>query len=126
MADDPYSTSPTDLLSFSTDTVNLDTIISGKATNTYTFEVYNPSKRALRLSSVALEKGTASLFRVNVDGVFLEGGAATGLEIGAQDSLRVFLFVNAPATDSDEPVELSDNVVFTTEGGAVQRVALRA
>lgn len=126
MADDEYSTSATDLLTFSADTVNLDTIISGVATNTYTFEVYNKNDKAIRLSSVYLEDGADSDFYVNVDGVYLEGGTASDIEIGANDSIRVFLMANTETYDSDDPVETVDRLVFVTEGGAVQGVTLIA
>lgn len=126
MGDDEYSTSSTDKLSFSADTVSFDTIISGQPTNTYTFEVYNNNDKGLRLASVQLEKGSGSNFSVNVDGVFLENGAATDFEIAAHDSLRVFLMANVPATDTDEPTLSEDKLVFTTEGGSRQEVVLQA
>ena len=126
MKDDEYSTSASDRLSFSTDTVNLDTIISGQATNTYTFEVYNHNKKAIRISSVYLKNGANSDFHVNVDGVYLEGGSASDIEIGAEDSIRVFLMANATVYDSDDPVKTQDKLVFVTEGGAQQEVTLIA
>ncbi len=126
MDDEEYSLSPTDRLTFSTDTLSFDTIISGQPTNTYTFEVYNHGGKALRLPTIFLEKGAASDFCVNVDGVFLEGGSATDFEIGAKDSLRVFLFANIPAKDSDTPVKAEDKLVFVTEGGVRQEVVLTA
>lgn len=125
-SDDAYSNAATDRLRFSTDSVRLDTVISGQATNTYTFEVYNPGKKALRLPAVFLEKGGNSAFRVNVDGVFLEGGRAEGLEVAPGDSLRVFLFANLPTHDTDAPIETTDRLIFTTEGGAEQAVVLSA
>lgn len=126
MKDDDYSTSPDDRLTFSTDTLDLDTIISGQATNTYTFTVYNHNNKALRLPTVSLEQGVNSPFHVNVDGAYLEGGVTTDLEIGARDSLRVFVMVNASPADSDAPVKIEDNLAFVTEGGSRQEVALRA
>lgn len=126
LSDDEYSTSSGDHLTFSVDTLSLDTLISGRATNTYTFEVYNRGDKALRITSVQLASGTSSPFKVNVDGVSLESGVAEGLEVASGDSLRVFLFANLPNRDSDEPFEVSDRLVFTTEGGAVDGVVLQA
>ena len=60
MQDDEFSTSPDDGLVFSQDTIAFDTIISGQPTNTYTFQVYNPSTKALRISKVYLEGGSGS------------------------------------------------------------------
>lgn len=124
--DDDYTTSPTDVLTFSTDTVAFDTIISGTPTNTYTFTVYNHAKKALRIPQVRLESGENSPFKVNVDGTALSGGVASDFEIAAQDSMIVYLMANVPEQDSDEPVPVEDNLVFTTEAGVEQKVALTA
>ncbi len=126
MDDEEYSTSPTDRLRFSTDTVSFDTIISGQPTRTYTFMVYNPGRKALRLSQIYLEKGAASDFVINADGTPLEEGYAENLEVPGRDSLHVFVFANTPEQDSDEPVPTSDRLVFVTEGGARQEVVLEA
>jgi len=126
MNDDDYSLSRSDALTFSTDTVAFDTIISGVPTNTYTFTVYNKAKKALRIPQVRLEGGAASPFKVNVDGTALSDGSATDFEIAAEDSMIVYLMANVPETDSDEPVPSSDNLVFTTEAGVEQKVALTA
>lgn len=67
MKDEDYTTSITDTLSFSKDTVRFDTIISGEPTRTYNFTVYNKANKALRISQVALAKGGNSPFKVNVD-----------------------------------------------------------
>ncbi len=126
MDDESYTTSPDARLRFSADTVRLDTVISGQATNTYTFEVYNPNDKAMRIPQIYLERGAQSDFRVNVDGTFLEGGSASSFEVAANDSLRVFLFVNMPDQEEDEAVRTTDNLVFVTEGGLSQKVALEA
>ena len=126
MDDEEYSVSPDDRLFFSVDTVKLDTVISGQLTNTYTFQVYNPGKKALRIPRVYLEAGAASAYRVNVDGTFLEGGSAGDFEISDGDSLRVFLALNAPDRDQDNPVEENDKLVFVTEAGVAQSVVLTA
>lgn len=129
MADDDYSFSATDRLLFSQDTVRLDTVISGQPTNTYTFCVYNPYKKAIRLSSVFLEQGGQSPFRVNVDGVSMDGGSVgpeAEIEIESEDSIRVFLFGLVPETHSDTPVKTEDKLVFVTEGGVAQEVVLSA
>lgn len=126
MDDTDFSSSPSDRLAFSADTVRMDTVISGQATNTYTFEVYNPNEKAIRLPQIYLEQGAQSPFRVNVDGTFLEGGSASGFEIDAKDSLRVFLFVNIEDQQADEAIRVTDNLIFVTESGTSQKVNLEA
>lgn len=124
--DDDFSLSPSHNVEFSTDTVAFDTIMTGQATGTYTFQVYNRGKKALRLAQVSLGQGAASPFRVNVDGTFLEGGTAGGFEVRAGDSLRVFLLLNAPENGEDSPISITDNLNFLTEGGARSSVVLTA
>ena len=69
--DESFSSSRTDLLSFSTDTVSLDTTFSNVPTPTRSFWVYNRTGKGLRCSSVRLENGNQTGYRVNVDGSFL-------------------------------------------------------
>lgn len=124
--DEEFSTAPTDLLRFSTDSVNFDTVISGQPTNTRTFMVYNPNARSLRISRAFLGRGAESVFRVNIDGTFLENGEASNFELYAEDSLRVFLEMTAPVSDSDEPVAVEDELTFVLESGQTQSVTLTA
>lgn len=126
MADDDYTVEKGKILSFSTDSIKFDTIISGQPTNTYTFQVYNKNKKAIRIPQVYIENGASSYFRVNVDGTILEGGIASDFEIAAKDSLRVFLFVNTAETNEDEPVAVEDKLVFVLESGVHQEVVLSA
>ena len=64
-----YSNSPADLVFFSTDTLRLDTVISGKPSSYMTMKVYNPNGKAIRFSDINLECGIEnSPFKVNIDG----------------------------------------------------------
>lgn len=126
MKDDAYIVSPTAELTFSTDTVSLDTVIAGQGSNTYTFEVYNKQNKAIRIARVWLENGVTSDFKVNVDGEALTAGEANDLEIAAKDSIRVFLFVKTKDLDKDQPQATSDKLYFQTEGGFVGAVILNA
>ncbi len=127
MSDDDYSMSAADALCFPADTVCIDTVVSGKMTPTRRFVISNPTSKAIRLSAVRLERGTASPFRVNVDGVSLDGGSVGSearLEVAAGDSLHVFVFADVPEMQSDVPVEHADRLTLTTEGGLSQSITL--
>ena len=65
---DSFSDNPSFRLSFSDDTVRFDTLISTIASPTKTLYVFNKNSDGLRVSNIRLQKGTESLFRVNVDG----------------------------------------------------------
>ena len=90
--DDGFTTSPSDILAFSTDTVNFDTIFTEQGTATRTLKVYNRSDKSLKISSINLAKGSASGFIVNVDG--LSGTSFNDTEIRGQDSLYIFIIAN--------------------------------
>lgn len=127
MGEEEFSTSERHQLKFSADTLALDTVIAGEATNTYTFQVFNPNDKALRISDVRLGRVAESPFEVNVDGTWLKGGISDiDFTISAHDSLRVFVQLLAPTTDADEPQELEDFLQFTLESGRQQRVVFTA
>lgn len=126
MKDESYTTVPSDTLTFSTDTVAFDTIISGIPTNTYTFKVYNRNAKSIRIPRVRLENGSQSFFYVNVDGTPLQNGYAADFEISPGDSMIVYLFAKVRENDCDLPVETKDALIFTTEAGIEQEVTLTA
>lgn len=127
--DDDYSTSPSALLTFSADTISFDTVFSGVPSVTQDFWIFNKGGDHLRLSSVALQRGNQSGFRVNVDGVYLgqtNGYQTSDVEVRSGDSIRVFVELTSATTGSDSPQLKEDNIVFTLESGSVQRVNLNA
>ena len=70
--DDSFSTSTGLRLTFSVDTLQMDTVFSRTPSSTYTFWVHNTNDDGIRLSTVKLRRGNQSGFRVNVDGVYLD------------------------------------------------------
>lgn len=129
MDDESFSTSRSDLLTFSQDTVSFDTCFSEVPTPTRTFWVYNRTGRGLRCSSIRLSGGNQTGYRVNVDGMYLggaQGYVVTDQEIREGDSIRVFVELTAPRNHSDHPQQCNDDLVFTLESGMQQKVALSA
>lgn len=126
---DSFTTSSSNLLTFSTDTVSLDTVFSTVPSSTRSFWVYNKSGDGLRCSTVRLEGGNQSGFRVNVDGVYLSpdmGYKTTDIEVRNKDSIRVFVELTSAVANSKAPKRLDDNIVFSLESGREQKVALEA
>lgn len=125
--DESFTNSPSALLTFSVDTVRMDTVFSQVPSAAKSFWVHNYSGDGLRCTSVRLERGKTSGFRVNVDGVDLSGGTeATDIEVRRKDSLRVFIELTSPAQNREEPTLLEDNLVFRLESGVEQKVNLNA
>lgn len=117
------------VLTFSTDTIKFDTVITTVGSSTRQLMAYNHNRKGLRIASVSLQKGYATPFRVNVDGSYLEpesGARAFDFEVWGGDSIRVFAEVTVPAKMQDEPFSLTDTLLFQLESGVTQRVILSA
>lgn len=127
--DDSFTTSPSHLLTFSTDTVRLDTMFSNVPSAAKTLWVFNRSGDGLRCRSIRLEDGARSGFRVNVDGIGLSEDndySTSEVELRNKDSVRVIVEATLPAAREAAPEERNDNIVFTLESGVEQRVSLNA
>ena len=124
LSDEEYSSSPKDVLTFSVDTVDLDTLISGELAHTRTLLVYNTNKSALRIASISLLNGEYSIFRANVDGTALHQGMASDFEVRSGDSLRIFVNALPPSADSDTPIGYTDKLLFQLESGIIQELPL--
>ena len=127
--DESFSTSSGDMLSFSVDSVSLDTTFSNVPTPTASFWVYNRVGKGLRCSSIRLENGNQTGFRVNVDGTFLgetAGYQTQDVEVRKGDSIRVFVELTSHTQHADLPQKVEDNLVFTLESGVQQKMNLNA
>lgn len=127
--DDEYSSSPLNLLTFSTDTIKLDTVFSNVPTVMRNFWVYNNTGSGIRCSSISLESGASSGFRVNVNGVYLgesTGYSTTDVGIPEGDSIRVFVELTSKTQNQDTPQLVEDNLVFLLESGVREVVNLNA
>lgn len=121
---DDFTTSSSDLLSFSTDTVAFDTVITQKGTATKQFIIYNKAKKQINISSikVAGESSDAKFF-LNVDGT--KGKEFHDIEIRGEDSIYVFVEAYIDHLSKDEPTEAKDRIELVTNG-VTQHVVLTA
>lgn len=107
-------------LEFSADTVAFDTVFTTVGTATKRLTVYNRSDDNLLLSSVTLEGGRASRFRLNVDGD--TSLTAREVEIEAGDSIFIFIQANINPNDNQQPFLVEDAISFSNG----QRIPLTA
>lgn len=107
-------------LSFSEEAVTFDTVFTTVGTTTHRVTVYNRSDDNLLLSSVTVEGGRASRFRLNVDGD--TSLVARNVEIEAGDSIFIFVQANIKPNDQREPFLVEDAVLFSNG----QRLPLKA
>jgi hypothetical protein len=106
--------SQTGSLSFSKDTVYLDTVFTDIGSSTYTLKVYNNSDKNISIPSLRLKKGTASKYRLMVDG--MAGQVFEDVELLAKDSMFIFVSVTAEVADANPTDFLyTDQILFGEE-----------
>lgn len=119
---DEMTTSSHDVLSFSRDTVNFDTVFTDLGTPTARLVVRNRAKKGLNISSIRF-KNPESRFSMNVDG--MSGRDFKDIEIRGNDSIFMFIECYIPAMQSDSPGLVEDEIEFVTNG-VTQSVRLEA
>lgn len=111
---DDFENSGNVQLSFSEDTVMFDTVFTSVGSATEVFTVYNTEDKAILISSLRLANGQASDFRLNVDG--MPGKSFTDVEIGANDSIFIFVEVTVDPNNQNTPLVITDSIIFETNG----------
>jgi len=106
-----YSTSDTDRLHFSADTIIFDTIFTERGSITHLFKVYNRNNGTVRIDEIYMNQSQHNEFFMNVNGV--SGRSVRGMELAAGDSL--FIFVQAKLNENalDTPRLHKDSIVFS-------------
>ena len=122
-SDDDPITEPSAQLEFSTDTLTFDTVFTAIGSATRIFKVYNRHTQPIVISRIALDGGSFSPFRINIDGAAtLE---ATDLEVPAEDSIYIFAEVTIDPDNANNPFVINDAITFETNGNT-QQVTLEA
>jgi hypothetical protein len=111
--DDSYIETAVDLR-FSTDTILFDTVFTTIGSSTQQLIVTNPEDDNLRISRIRLAGGAASNFRINVDGQ--SGTDFRDVEIAPRDSIYIFVEVTVDPNNSNNPMIVTDSIVFETNG----------
>ncbi len=104
--DDQFTTNSGDSVNFSTDTLRFDTVFTELGSATRSFRIKNPHDENIRISSIFLEQGENSFFRMNVDGI--AGNNQEDITVLAKDSIWVFVEVTI---DPDQPESISPFVI---------------
>lgn len=101
-------------LSFSRDTVYLDTVFTNIGSSTYTLKVYNKTDRNISIPKVQLGDGENSNYRLMVDG--MPGKVFENVELLANDSMFVFIEVTSDIADANPTDFLyTDQIQFGTD-----------
>ncbi|MEP7268540.1 MAG: right-handed parallel beta-helix repeat-containing protein [Saprospiraceae bacterium] len=113
-----FTSNSADKLRFSVDTLRFDTVFTTVGSATRSFKIYNDASLPLKISSIKIKKVSASVFRLNVDGFAAASLELHDIEIGARDSIYVFLevTVNPNQPLSISPFVIDDEIEFVTNG----------
>jgi hypothetical protein len=105
-----FETSPSDgKLTFSKDTVFLDTVFTNIGSSTYNLKVYNKSNDAITIPSIGLENGNTSNYRLSVDGI--PGKTFENIDILAKDSIYIFIETTLDFSTVSNPL-YTDRILF--------------
>ncbi|MFC2126783.1 hypothetical protein ACFLRU_00235 [Bacteroidota bacterium] len=107
-------------LTFSKDTIFLDTIFTNISSSTYALKVYNKSKNDIRIPSINLGRGENSFYRLNVDGI--SGKSFENTPLLAKDSLYVLIEATIDFDKINNPI-YKDSIIFHS-GDKLQDVKL--
>ena len=122
--EEAFTTDRNAVMVFSQDVVSFDTVFVGISSSTERLMVYNRNEKGVRIENVKLQSGGTSGFKMNIDGQF--GSSLDDIEVLGNDSIFIFLEVNAPQQATNAPTLFSDAIVFTLESGVQQTVTLEA
>ncbi len=121
--DEFIDTDPSITLAFSSDSILFDTIFTTVGSITRQLKVYNNHDKTINISSIRLEGGSQSFYRINVDGD--PSINVADVEIAGKDSLYIFIHVTIDPNNTNNPLVIADRIVFETNGN-VQDVDLVA
>lgn len=110
---DGFTTSPSDVLSFSADTVSFDTVFTDLGTPTARLKVFNKAKKSVNISRISFASPESN-FTMNVDGQ--SGKEFSDVEIRGGDSIFVFIECYIPEQEQNVPQLVEDNLQFVTNG----------
>ena len=117
--------SSTGELTFSKDTVYLDTVFTNLSSSTFALKVYNHSKNDINIPQIKFAKGLNSKYRMSVDGAKgNQGEIFENVTLLAKDSLYIFIETTVES-DNTTPTEFlyTDQIEFDS-GANLQKVEL--
>ncbi|HMU13365.1 MAG TPA: hypothetical protein PKE53_05130 [Flavobacteriales bacterium] len=111
--DEVFTDDPGAQLTLTVDTVLFDTIFTTVGSVTKRFTVHNDNDNAVRVD-IALEGGTPSPFRINVDGA--SGVTFNDVEILGHDSIFIFVEATLGENNANDPFIFEDHILLNTNG----------
>jgi hypothetical protein len=91
-----------------------DTVFVTQGSVTKRLKVYNPNKKAVRISNITLAGAEASAYNLIINGQ--ETTIRNNLELRGKDSLFILVKVNINPNDANLPFLVADSILFDTNG----------
>lgn len=110
-------------IAFSTDTLKFDTVFTSLGSVTRGFKIYNNNNKRVKFEQIKLANGSASVFRMNIDGTPAQ--QISDVELAPNDSLYVFVALTINPTNGNNPFLVQDAVEVTLNG-KISQVQLEA
>lgn len=107
-------TSPNVNLQFSTDSLLFDTVFTSSGTTNRTLKIFNYNKNSIIISNIRLQGGTASAFKININGI--ASTSINNLKIRGNDSIYVFVKAFINPTNVDQPFLVEDEIQIDING----------
>ncbi|WP_281321837.1 right-handed parallel beta-helix repeat-containing protein [Flavobacterium aestivum] len=112
-------------LTFSKDTVYLDTVFTNLSSSTYTLKVYNHSKNDISIPTIKFNKGLSSKYRMSVDGAQgNQGKMFENVTLLAKDSLYIFIETTVESNVTNPTEFLYTDQIEFDAGANLQKVEL--
>ncbi len=109
-------TDPGARITTSLDTLHFDTLFTATGSFTQKFTIKNQNDQKLNISSIRLAGGNSSVFNINVNGE--PGPSITNMEVGANDSIHVFVNASLPSGQQQLPFIVQDSIEINWNGNA--------
>ncbi len=91
-----------------------DTVFVAQGSITKRLKVYNPNKRAVRISNVNLAGAASSPYILTINGV--QTPVLNNFELRGRDSLNILVKININPSDANLPFLVADSILFNTNG----------
>ena len=111
---DLFITSGDARIATSVDSLKFDTVFTSIGSVTQSFKISNRNNQKLLLSKVRLMGGSASAFKINING--RPSAQVSDIEIAAEDSLYVFVTVNINPNAGNLPFIVKDSIQILFNG----------
>ena len=111
---DTFITSQIAQISTSTDSLKYDTVFTSIGSIIQSFKISNLNNQKLLLNTVKLMNGTASSFKINING--FPATQVDNIEIAANDSIYVFVTAKIDPTLSNLPFIVKDSILISFNG----------